>query len=156
MALFRCGTCHAVYEDYYPPDDTCLKCHNGTIRIISPRGGNTMTAIKPTIKLFTSHEDDSTGIHINSLILEHKGNNYQFQGGSNDTVHVFSQSIALYVLAINKSTGTLALNAFMSPEPDPINGIYLHTPQDIKETLGAKWEHLSPKAITMKLVDHLM
>lgn len=117
-----------------------------------------MTAIKPTIKLFTSHKDDSTGIHINSLILEHNGNNYQFHGGSNDTIHVFTQSIALYVLTINRANGTMGLNAFMAPEPDPINSIYLHTPKDIKETLGAKWEweHLSPKALTMNLIDCLM
>ena len=35
MALFRCARCHAVYADYYPPDDTCIKCHIGTIYIIN-------------------------------------------------------------------------------------------------------------------------
>lgn len=113
-----------------------------------------MTAIIPTIKLFTSQDHDS--ITINNLILEHKGNNYQFHGGANDTIHVFTQSIVLYVLTINASNGTLALNAFMSPEPDPINSVYLHTPRDIKEALGAQWEQLSPKTITMKLIDQLM
>jgi hypothetical protein len=44
----------------------------------------------------------------------------------------------------------------MAPEPDPINGVYLHNLQDIKESLGAKWEQLSPKTITMKLIDRLM
>jgi len=34
MALFRCSKCKAVYEDYYPVDDTCCKCNSGTIRII--------------------------------------------------------------------------------------------------------------------------
>lgn len=115
-----------------------------------------MTAIKPAIKLFTTNDNESTGIHINSLILEHNGNNYQFHGGTNDTIHVFTESIALYVLTINDSNGTMALNAFMSPEPDPINSVYLHTPQDVKKTLGAKWEQLSPKAITIKLIDCLM
>lgn len=115
-----------------------------------------MTAIKPSIKLFTSHEDDSTSIHINSLILEHNGNNYQFHGGASDTIHVFTESIALYVLTINSALGTMGLNAFMAPEPDPISGIYLHTAQDIKETLGAQWEQLSSKAITMKLINYLM
>jgi len=115
-----------------------------------------MTAIKPTIKLFTSVEDGSNGIHINSLILEHNGNNYQFHGGTNDTIHGFSESMALYVLSINESNGTMGLNAFMQPEPDPINSVYLHTLKDIKETLGDKWEQLSPKAITLKLVNYLM
>jgi hypothetical protein len=115
-----------------------------------------MTAIRPTIKLFTCQEDDSTGIHINSLILTHQDNNYQFSGGAGDTIHVFAQSIALYVLTINESNGTMGLNAFMSPEPDPINSVHLHTPLDIRETLGDKWERLTPKAITMKLIDYLM
>ena len=113
-----------------------------------------MTAIKPTIKLFTSSND--TSIHINSLILEHNGNNYHLSGGTNDTIHVFAQSIALYVLTINKSIGTMALNTFMQPEPDPINSVYLHTSQDIKDTLGARWEHLTPKTITIKLINYLM
>jgi hypothetical protein len=34
MALFKCNTCHQEYEDYYPPDDTCLKCKQGFIRIV--------------------------------------------------------------------------------------------------------------------------
>ena len=75
-----------------------------------------MTAIIPAIKLYTSK--DNSSIHINSLFLEHKGNNYQFQGGTNDIIHVFTESIALYVLSINKSNGTMGLNAFMSSEPD--------------------------------------
>ena len=33
MALFRCARCHAIYSDYYPPDDSCLKCQVGLIRI---------------------------------------------------------------------------------------------------------------------------
>jgi hypothetical protein len=115
-----------------------------------------MTAITPTIKLFTSQEDDNTGIHINSLILEHNGNHYQFHGRTNDTIHVYQQSIAIYILSINNSYGTMAFNAFMGSEPDPINSIYLHTPQDIKETLGAKWTQLSPKVITLKLINYLM
>jgi len=115
-----------------------------------------MTAIKPTIKLFTSLDDDNTGIHINSLILIHKDNHYQFHGGSNDTIHVFTESIALYVLTINESNGTVGLQAFMSPEPDPINSVYLHTPKDIKETLGDKWELLSAKTITLKLINYLI
>ena len=35
MALFRCGKCNKVYEDHYPPDDTCTKCKQGFVRIIN-------------------------------------------------------------------------------------------------------------------------
>jgi hypothetical protein len=128
----------------------------GAYPITTIQGDKTMTAIKPTIKLFTTQDDGSNGIHINSLILVHKDNHYQFHGGTGDTIHVYQQSIALYVLTINQNNGTMALNAFMSPEPDPINGVYLHTPLEIKETLGTKWELLSPMAITTKLINCLI
>lgn len=36
MALFRCNRCEQKYEDYYPVDDTCLKCKEGLIRIVEP------------------------------------------------------------------------------------------------------------------------
>ena len=156
MAPFRCNNCSCVYEDHYPPDDTCIKCKKGTIQIIQPKEARPMTAIKPAIKLFTSQEDETKGIHINSLILEYNGNNYHLPGGTNDTIHVFTQSIAIYVLSINKGNGTMGLNAFMAPESDPINTVYMHTPQDIKDILGPKWELLSPKVITTKLINYLI
>jgi len=115
-----------------------------------------MTTIKPEVKLFTNQDADSTSIQINSLNLVYKGNHYHLPGGTGDTIHVFTQSIAIYVLTINEGQGRMALNAFMVPESDPINHVYLHTPQDIKDILGAKWEQLSPKVITMKLLDYLM
>jgi hypothetical protein len=34
MAMFRCNACKVVYEDYYPPDDSCQKCKKGLIRLI--------------------------------------------------------------------------------------------------------------------------
>ena len=34
MAKFKCNACGLVYEDYYPPDDICLKCKNGRVRIV--------------------------------------------------------------------------------------------------------------------------
>jgi hypothetical protein len=114
-----------------------------------------MTKVIPTIRLSTNQEDDSTGIHINSLILEHNHDNYQLQGGTRDTIHVFTQSIALYVLSINRNNGTMSLNAYMSQEPDPINTVYMHSPQEIINVLGAKWELLSAKTITMKLINYL-
>lgn len=34
MAMFKCSTCKLLYDDYYPPDDTCIKCKTGTVRIV--------------------------------------------------------------------------------------------------------------------------
>jgi len=62
MEYFKCNNCHCIYADYYPTNDTCTKCNKGLIRVITPQGGKTMSAIKPTIKLFTSQDDDTNGI----------------------------------------------------------------------------------------------
>ena len=113
-----------------------------------------MTAIIPTIKLFTSKT--GTGIHINNLILEHDSNYYTLQGGTHDTIHVFKQSIALYVLSINSSNGTMALSAYMTPEPDPINCMYLNNNKEIREYLGHKWESMKPLAIVQELINYLL
>jgi len=115
-----------------------------------------MTAIKPTIKLFTTQDDDSNGIQIDSLIMKHNGINYHLYASTKDTINVFAQSIALYVLTINGSKGTMSLNAYMSPEPDPISCCYLHNRQDIKKILGAKWKQLSPRIITLNLINYLI
>ena len=155
MALFRCNSCNCVYEDYYPPDDTCIKCNKGTIRIITPQGDKTMTAITPTIKLFTSQADNNTGIHILCLIIKHNGNNYHLYASTKDTIHIFQESIALYILNINKINGTIGLNAYMSPEPFALNSFYMHNVKEIMDVFGAKWEQLPALTIAMKLIYYL-
>lgn len=115
-----------------------------------------MTPITPELKLFTDQNADSTSIHIDSLVIMHRGNHYHLQGGTRDIIHVFQQSIALYVLTINKSFGRMALNAYMVPQPDAINGIYLHTPQEIIDHLGPEWEQLAALDITLKLINYLI
>jgi hypothetical protein len=158
MALFRCQSCHAVYEDHYPPDDTCIQCKQGLIRIVTNQQPkeDAMHQITPTIKLFTSQDNDTNAITINSLYLDHQDNHYQFAGGSNDTIYVFTQGIAIYLLSTNATNGTMSLNAFMVPEPDPINSIYLHNEQHIKSALGHGWNELSPTSIIEKLIDFLI
>jgi hypothetical protein len=90
-----------------------------------------MQAITPSIKLHTYQESIETGLQIRTLILEHNGNNYHLHGGTRDTIHVFTESIGIYVLTINKALGYMGLNSYMAPEPDPINSMFLHTPQEI-------------------------
>ena len=114
-----------------------------------------MTAITPTIKLFTSQEDDNTGIHINSLIIKHNGNNYHLYASTKDTIYIFQESIALYILNINKINGTIGLNAYMSPEPFALNSFYMHNVKEIIDVFGAKWEQLPALTITIKLINYL-
>jgi hypothetical protein len=115
-----------------------------------------MTPITPVVRLFTSQDNQDSGLHINSLILEYKGNNYHLHGGTRDTIHVFTQGIAIYVLSINTALGYIGFSSFMVPQPDAINSIYLHNNREIKETLGHMWESLSAKTIATRLIDYLI
>ena len=114
----------------------------------------TMTPIIPTLKLHVHQDND--GIHINSLIMKHNGNNYHLYAGTKDTIYIFTESIALYVLTINREHGTIGLNAYMSPEPFPINSFYMHSTKEIKDVFGPKWEQLPALDIILKLIKYLM
>ncbi len=114
-----------------------------------------MQPITPTIRLFTYQESIESGLQIISLILEHQGNNYHLHGGTRDTIHVFTEGLGIYVLSINKGLGYVGLNSYMSPEPDPINSMFLHNYQEIIETLGTKWEQMKPETITKQLIEYL-
>lgn len=113
-----------------------------------------MTPITPELKLQTHQDKD--GIHINSLIMKHNGNNYHLYAGTKDTIYIFSQPFALYVLTINREHGNIGLNAYMSPEPFPINSFYIHSTKHIVSILGPKWEQLPALDITLKLINYLM
>jgi Zn finger protein HypA/HybF involved in hydrogenase expression len=45
MAMFRCNECNQEYEDYYPPDDNCLKCNKGTVWIVNGQNGLSTKAV---------------------------------------------------------------------------------------------------------------
>jgi hypothetical protein len=114
-----------------------------------------MTAITPELKLHT-HQQDQHGIQITSLIMKHKGNNYHLNAGTKDTIYIFSQPIALYVLTVNREHGKIGLAAYMSPEPFPLNTFCLHSPKQIKDIFGHDWEQLPAIDITMKLINYLI
>jgi hypothetical protein len=114
-----------------------------------------MTLICPSIKLLTYQESQAAGLQVRALVLNHNSNNYHLEGGTSDTIHVFQESVALYVLTINKRLGYLGLNAYMTPEPDPINSFFLHNTRDICENLGKNWEVMKPETIVKRLIDYL-
>jgi hypothetical protein len=113
-----------------------------------------MIPIKPSLQLHT--REDKDGIHISSFIMKHNGNNYHLYAGTKDTIYIFSESIAVYVLSVSRESGTIGLNAYMSPEPFPINSFYMHTLSEIIDLFGPKWEQLPAMTITMKLINYLM
>jgi hypothetical protein len=115
-----------------------------------------MNQITPVIRLLTHQESLETGLQIRTLVLEHNSNSYHLHGGTRDTIYTFTQSVCIYVLTINKPLGYIGFNCFMTPEPDPINSIFLESERDIRETLGTKWEQLSPMTITRRLIDYLI
>jgi hypothetical protein len=110
-----------------------------------------MSQITPGIRLLTLESQES-GLHIRTLILEYNGNIYHLSGGTGDLIHVFTQGVCIYVLTINKALGYVGLNAYMTPEPDPINSLFLQSTRDISDSLGHKWQQLSPKTIVAKLI----
>ena len=114
-----------------------------------------MRAITPSIRLFTYQESQTAGLQIRALVLNHNCNNYHLEGGTSDTIHVFQESVALYVLTINRRLGYIGLNAYMTPEPDPINSLFLSNLKEIREYLGARWESLGPEAVVKRLMDYL-
>ena len=88
--------------------------------------------------------------------MRHRGNAFHLFATATDTIHIFTESIALYVLTINKVNGTIGLAAYMAPEPHAINSFYIHKPKHIKDIFGPEWEQLSPETIVAKLIDYLM
>jgi hypothetical protein len=114
-----------------------------------------MNQISPNIRLFTYQESQAAGLQIRCLVLNHNSNNYHLEGGTSDTIYVFTESICLYVLTINKRLGYLGLNAYMVPECDPINSFFLHSNRDICEYLGKNWEVMKPETIVKRLIEYL-
>jgi hypothetical protein len=114
-----------------------------------------MNQISPNIRLLTYQESQAAGLQIRALVLNYNSNNYHLDGGTSDTIHVFTESICLYVLTINKRLGYLGLNAYMTPEPDPINSFFLHNNRDICDYLGKSWELMKPETIVKRLIDYL-
>lgn len=111
-----------------------------------------MNQIIPTIKLHTYQQQ---GTYINAFLLGYKDNYYHLQGGTSDTIYVFQESVALYVLTINRRLGYVSLNSYMASEPDPINSVFLHRPEEIMELLGAKWDCVKPLTLVKKLMECL-
>lgn len=114
-----------------------------------------MNQISPVIRLLTYQESQQSGIHIQSLVFDHNGNRYHLSGGTSDTIYVFTESIGIYVLTINKSLGYVGLNSYMAPEPDPINSVFLHNLQEVKVVLGPKWDSTNPATMVRKLINYL-
>ncbi|MBJ6750969.1 hypothetical protein [Geomonas anaerohicana] len=114
-----------------------------------------MTAIRPTIRRMTFNEASEAGLHSRGLILEHQGKSYRLNAGTSDTITVFTRSVVLYVLTINRGLGYIGLDAYMPNEPDPVNTVFLHSEHDATEILGA-WRQLSAKTIALKLTDYLI
>jgi hypothetical protein len=115
-----------------------------------------MTPIMPTIRSMTFQEADSAGLHSRGLILEYQGKTFNLNAGTRDTVHVFTSSIFLYVLTINRPLGYIGLDAYYPSEQDPINTVFLHSDYQFTETLGSKWKLMTPRTIATKLTNYLM
>jgi hypothetical protein len=115
-----------------------------------------MTPIIATIRQMTYQEADRAGLHSRGLILYYENRSYRLRAGTGDTIHVFTRSIYLFVLTLNRSLGYLGLDAYMPMEQEPINTIFLHSEHQIMELLGRHWNRMAPETLAIRLVEYLM
>lgn len=115
-----------------------------------------MTQIYPQIRLLTYQETKESGLKVQALVFSHRGNNYHLEGGTSDTIYIFTESVCLYVLTINKRLGYIGLNAYMTPEPDPINSVFMQNTREIIDYLGKNWEGMKPETIVKRLIEFLV
>lgn len=113
-----------------------------------------MQAITPTLSIHTYQQNQ--GIYINTFILEHDGYNYHFQAATEDTIHIFTAGICIYLLRLNTKLHHIGLNTYMKPEADPINSLFIHTAEEIQQLLGSNWKQLLPETIAIKLTRYLI
>ena len=115
-----------------------------------------MTPLNLTIRQMTWEETSNKKQHSRGLVLEHEGRSYLLSAGTSDQIHVFTRSIYLFVLNINRSLGYMGFDAYAPLEEEPINSIYLHSEHHIKELLGKSWNLMNPEAVATRLLQYLM
>jgi hypothetical protein len=113
-----------------------------------------MTPVYPVNKPIT-YEVAANGNH-RGLILEHNTRRYYLNAGLRDTIHIFTKSICIYVLTINRPLGYIGLDAYFPSEEDPINTVFLHSDYQITDALGTRWQQMNPSTIATKLSDYLI
>ncbi len=115
-----------------------------------------MKETTPVIRRMTFDEAYQLGLHARGLILVQQGREYYLNAGLSDKVYVFTKSICIYVLTVNRLLGYIGLDAYMPNERDPINTVFIHSDHQITECLGRRWEQLSPRTIAERLVEYLI
>jgi len=115
-----------------------------------------MTPLKPTIRQMTWDETFNKKQHNRGLVLEYEGRSYFLSAGTSDQIHVFTRSIYLFVLNINRQLSYMGLDAYAPLEEEPINSIYLHSEHHIRELLGKNWNLMNPETVATRLLQYLM
>lgn len=115
-----------------------------------------MTPIAPTIRMMSWEESNQLSLYSRGLILEHQGKSFILNAGTRDKIHVFTQGISLYVLTINQALDYIGLDAYMPPEQEPINSIFLHSEQQLVDVLGRRWKRMSPSTMAYRLTSYLI
>lgn len=115
-----------------------------------------MTSITPVIRRMTFEEAYQLGLYSRGLKLEYQGSDYNLNAGLSDKVYIFSKSIGIYVLTINRSLSYIGFDVYMPKEQDPINTVFIHSEDLIIDCLGRNWNRLSPSMIAERLVDYLI
>ena len=90
------------------------------------------------------------------LMMEHNNRNYYLNAGLSDTIHIFTKSICIYVLTINRPLGYIGLDAYYPTEEDPVLTIFLHSDYQITDALGTRWQQMSPRTIATRLTEFII
>ena len=115
-----------------------------------------MTPNKPIIRRMIFEETDHAGFHSRGSMLEYENRTYKLNSGTSDTIHIFTRSIYLFVLTLNRSLGYMGLDAYVLLEEEPINTIFLHSEYQLRELLGRNWNQMSPETLSIRLTEYLM
>ncbi|RNC64253.1 MAG: hypothetical protein ED859_18645 [Desulfuromonadales bacterium] len=115
-----------------------------------------MTPIAPTIRMMSWVEANQLKLYSRGLILEHHGKSYILNAGTKDKIHVFTHGITFYVLTINQSLNYIGLDAYLPPEQEAINTIFLHSERQIVDVLGRRWKRMSPATMAYRLTSYLI
>jgi hypothetical protein len=72
-----------------------------------------MTPVQAAIKPMPYEVAINRNLQSRGLILEHNNRNYYLNAGTRDTIHIFTKSICIYVLTINRPLGYIGFGLLL-------------------------------------------
>lgn len=115
-----------------------------------------MEQITAQVRLFTYQNPRDNSIELKSISIQYHNTDFYLTGSTGDSIYIFQESIALYVLSINEDLNKITLNTYLAPEADPVTTLALHTLEEIEQLLGLNWKSKEPLELVHILINHLI